>query len=101
MNGFHLAVAGAKSLRFDEGRHLDGTKIGFDDRSVLLHGLRRPFREFPARCEHDDVIADAHDQVHVMLDHQHRRRKLASDAFDRFPQVRDFFMVETGCRFVE
>src|SRR5258705_1257676 len=43
-------------------------KVGLEDRRVGPDHRRRAFRDQPAAVGHDDVVADAHDHVHVVLD---------------------------------
>src|SRR5690606_38399858 len=44
------------------------TKVGLQDSRVGLHDGGGPLGDRPAPVEHDDVVGQAHDHVHVVLD---------------------------------
>ena len=48
-----------------------------------------------------DAVRDAHDQRHVVLDHEHRRAQLALDAHDQRPERLRLALRDAAGRFVE
>src|SRR5690606_30275060 len=48
------------------------TKVGLQDSRVGLHDGGGPLGDRPAPVEHDDVVGQAHDHVHVVLDDEER-----------------------------
>ena len=48
-------------------------EVGGDHRRILLHFRRRSFGDLLAVVEHEHAVADAHHELHVVLDQQDRR----------------------------
>ena len=48
-----------------------------------------------------DAVADAHDERHVVLDHQHRRAELAADLHDQRTERLGLALRDAGGRLVE
>ena len=51
-------------------------QIDFDDLRVVLDPLHRSFRQHLALVEHGDPVGDVLDELHVVLDDEHRARPL-------------------------
>src|SRR5262245_52651902 len=55
-----------------ESRLIAVPQIGSNHCGVALNHLRRSGRDDCSGAEHSDLVGNAHHQVHVMLDQQHR-----------------------------
>src|SRR5438046_4210491 len=60
------------SSRFCTLRSKFTAKVGCDHRRVVLHFARRALAQRLAVVHDDDALGDDHDQVHVVLDDDHR-----------------------------
>ena len=70
--------------------------------ALRLHLGRRAVGDLAAEVERDDLVGDAHHQVHVVLDQQHRQRAARSRIRRRSaPQRLDLLVVEAAGRLVE
>ena len=78
-----------------------GAEVGLDDARVGLHLGGRAFGDQPAAVQHLHAPAEAHDQPHVVLDHQHRDAELGVDAADHAAEGRGLGRVQPGRRLVE
>src|SRR5215210_707218 len=75
-------------------------QVGVEDLRVALHGVGRPTRDRRAARQHQDGIAEAEHERHVVLDDQERlpaRVQLADHLADALDQGR----VDAACRLVE
>jgi hypothetical protein len=68
---------------------------------MFLHFRRGAFRDLAPEIERHDLVADRHDEMHVMLDQQHGDAPLVADAADQVAQLPDFAVVEAARRLVE
>src|SRR5690349_3052914 len=75
-------------------------EIRGDDLLVALHVGGDAFGDLLAVIEHQNAIAHAHDEFHVVLDQQDRRAVLA-DALEELAQRRRLGRVHAGSRLVE
>src|SRR5215831_19491219 len=57
-------------------------QVGFDDRWITLHRRGRSFGNLASEAQDHHLVGDAHDQVHVVLDQQHRQAVLGVDTGD-------------------
>ena len=48
------------------------TQVNFDDLGVVLHALHGALGEDLALMQHGHLVGDVLDELHVVLDHQHR-----------------------------
>src|SRR6185437_2231103 len=62
------------------------SQIGLDDARIAAHHVARPFGHFLAVIHHHDVIGEAHDEAHVVLDQKHRDAE-RGDAQHQFCQL--------------
>src|SRR3954452_7517448 len=76
------------------------SQIGFHHRWILAYIPEAAFRNFDAVVEHDDALADALNQSHVMLDQRNGNPELA-DAPDIVHQLALLCWVHSSGRFVE
>src|ERR1700686_801484 len=83
----------AWSARASNSATSGGTQIGLDEAGVALHRIRCGGCDLPPGRKHDDVIGDAHHQLHVVFDHDARGSEIAGDSLDDAGQRRDFFRV--------
>ena len=90
-----------KILDFKHGVHGLLAQIGFDHLRVRAHFRRRAFGDLHAVIEHGDALADAHDDLHVVLDQQHGDLKLVLDEADEPRQLHLLGRVHAGGGFVE
>src|SRR5260370_551777 len=67
-------------------------QVGLDDARVGLHFARGAFGDHAAEVEHDDAIADSHDQVHVVLDNQQSQVEVGVKAAQLLRQPVDLLM---------
>ena len=63
-------------------------KIGFDHFGIAAHLRRTALRDDAALGEHEDAIAQRHDELHVVLDHHEGRALLAVDRLEPLAQAR-------------
>src|SRR5262249_20321278 len=75
-------------------------QVCVDDPRVLANLVRQALGDLLAELQHDDAVADAHDQAHVVLDEQDRDARVA-DAPDEFEQPVLLRGVEAGRWLVE
>ena len=75
-------------------------QVGGDDLRVVADLGRPALGDLPAELQHDDPVADAHDQPHVVLDEQHGDAGVA-DLADQVEQRRLLGRVEPGRRLVQ
>src|SRR3989344_845704 len=66
---------------------------------VALHRLHAAFGQHLALVQHRDLVRDAFDELHVVLDHQHRAA--LADALEQFGGLHAFVDAHTGHRLVE
>ena len=76
--GSAVAGSGCRDGRPDGGA---GAQVGLDHAVVRLHLGRRALGDLLAAVEHGDAVGDAHHDLHVVLDHQHRQ-PLSSRSLD-------------------
>ena len=72
-----------------------------DDPGVVADRRRRSLGDHSPGFEAVHAIGDAHDERHVVLDHQHRGAELALDAHDEWPERLRFPLCDAARRFVE
>src|SRR5690349_7036110 len=53
-------------------RSCDPSQIRFQHHRVALDLAGQPFRELHTEVHHDETVREPHDEVHVVLDQQHR-----------------------------
>src|ERR1700679_1330847 len=75
-------------------------EIGLMDDRVLAHLGRRPSGKEPAAVQHDDMVRDLHDELHVVLD-QNDCDALPCDTADQSVDLFGFDRVTSGCRLIE
>ena len=75
-------------------------QVRLDDARIAAHLVRRACRDDLAELEHDDAVADAHDEAHVVVD-QERRRPGVRDPPEPLTEVLALARVEPGRRLVE
>src|SRR4051794_649360 len=63
------------------------SQIRLDHRRITLNLLRRSHRNRLAVIEHGDALANAHDQLHVVLDEQDADLKAVADEADELHQL--------------
>src|SRR3972149_292351 len=63
-------------------------QVGLPHPLVVLHRGRRPLGDLPPKVEHRDALGDPHDQLHVVLDQDHRLPPLL-ERQDAVPEVLD------------
>ena len=80
---------------------LFASQVRFDNGRIVLDFFRRAACEHFAVVEHVDVVADVHNQVHVVLDDQNGQIPALHDALDDDVQIALFLTVHAGCRLVE
>src|SRR3954447_18631257 len=76
------------------------SQIGFHHGWILAYLLKAALRDFDAMVEHDDALADALNQSHVMLDQRNGNPELAN-APDIVHQLALLGWVHSRGRFVE
>src|ERR1019366_6076359 len=84
----------------DELMLIGGAKIGLLHLGVIAHFGRRSLEQQPATMQHDDMVRERHDQVHVVLD-DHDHPVGPAQLQQPAPQLRRFGMVEAGRRLIE
>src|SRR5260370_31777335 len=62
------------------------TDIGGHHLGIAAHRVGRAARDHATEVEHVDVVAQAEDEVDVVLDHQHAEVELAADAAEQLLQ---------------
>src|SRR5438105_3496487 len=77
------------------------SQVSLNDAGVGLHLAGRSLRDLLAEVEADHAVGDAHHQVHVVLDDQHRQSELLVDSAEEDHQVGDLVVVEAAGRLVE
>src|SRR5262245_48234924 len=75
------------------------SEIGVEHARVGLHLRGRTVGDAPAEVEHGDAVAHRHDEVHAVLDQQHRH--LAPQAADALAELAQVVVAETARRLVE
>ncbi len=86
-------------------RHIENVTDAYLDRIDQHLGIGtdlvwRAVGDALAVIEHDDPLGNRHDELHVVLDQQHRDAAV-DDAPDRFVDLRRFARIEPGGRLVE
>ena len=76
-------------------------EVGLDHLRVVLHLGRRPLGDLAPEVEHDDLVGDAHHQLHVVLDEQHGEPVPIAEVADRVAELVDLGVGEPGRRLVE
>ena len=76
-------------------------QIRADDFGILRHLLGRAFGDLFAVVEHDDAVADAHDEPHVVLDEHDRDAHLVANVAHHVDQIFFFLGVHARARLVE
>ena len=76
-------------------------EVGGDHRRVALDLLRRPLGDDLAPIEHDDALAEAHDELHVVFDDQEREVEAGADVADHRHQLLGLLRVHPGGGLVE
>ena len=71
-------------------------QVGFDDLGVVADLVGGALGDDPAEVQHRDALADAHDQIHVMLDQQDGDVELVPDAADDLHQLGGLGGVHAG-----
>ena len=96
------AVAGLEALDVQRSARSTGApQIGAHHLAIGPHLVGPPVGDDPAEVERDHLVADPHDQIHVMLDEEHRDAAPVADGADLVGQPVDLLVVEAGGRFVE
>src|SRR5919197_3064389 len=75
------------------------SEIGVEHALVGLDLGGRPVRDAAAEVEHDDAVADRHDEVDAVLDEQHRH--VAAEGADALAQLLHVVAAEPAGRLVE
>ena len=89
------------SRRSRRDRSLLLPEVGLDDARVVAHLLRRALGDLLAVVEHGDLLGDAHDDLHVVLDEQDREVLLVAQLAHEVGQLRGLLRVHAGGRLVE
>ena len=76
-------------------------EIGADHGRIAADLGRRAVGDLAAIVEHDDVVGDAHDHAHVVLDQQHADAVAVADRDQQLGELGRFARVEAGRRLVE
>src|SRR5215471_12774042 len=76
-------------------------QVRVDDRLVLAHLARGALGDLLAEVQHHHPVGDAHDQVHVVLDHEQGEAELLVDPPDQVGQVAQLVVVEAARRLVQ
>src|SRR5579883_332510 len=76
-------------------------EIRLDDVGIAAHGLRRAVRDLAAVIEHDDVIRDAHDDAHIVLDQHDADLLLGANVEQELVELGRFARVEARGGLVE
>src|SRR5579884_36489 len=76
-------------------------EIGLDHSRQSANFAWRPFRDLLAVVEYHDIVADRHDDPHVMLDQNNGNAVRIAKPADRLGDATTFFRVHAGRRFVE
>ena len=77
------------------------SEIGLDDARILLDLLRRPLGDLAAVVEDGDLLGDAHDHPHLVLDEQDRDAQVAAQLAEEVGHLERLGRVHPGGRFVE
>ena len=83
-----------------DGSFVDAEVAG-DHLRVVAHGHGIAFGDHATDLEAVHAIADAHDERHVVLDHQHRRTELPADLLDQRTECLGLALRDAGGRLVE
>ena len=75
-------------------------EVGGADFGALLDLRRRALGQEGAELHHDQVIADVHHQVHVVLDQQNAHA-LGAQLAQHAGQGQFFLVTQAGCRLVQ
>ena len=73
-----------------------GAEVGLDHGGVRAHLGRRPVGDLTAEVQDVDVLGDAHHEVHVVLDEQHRQLVVVADLADEAPELLDLLVVQAA-----
>src|SRR3954468_11236192 len=76
-------------------------EVGLDDALVVLHHSRGAFGDLASEVEDDDLVGDAHHELHVMFDEQDRQTELVAQATDRLAELVDLGVGQPGRWFIE
>src|SRR5919197_2400005 len=80
---------------------LCGPQIGLDHGAVALNVGGRPLGDLASEVEADDVVGHLHDEVHVVLDDEHREPVRVVDPPQQRCEAVDLLVVQPSCGFVE
>src|SRR5215469_108880 len=72
------------------------SEICLDHRRIVAHLVWRALSDFASETEHHDLVGNAHDQAHVMLDQEQGELVFRVDAFDEPAEVSYFGVVESA-----
>src|SRR5207302_3446385 len=76
-------------------------EIRVDHALIALHLGRRPARDRAAEVEDVNVVGDAHDEVHVVLDEEHGQLQVVAQAADEAAKLFDLLVIQAACRLVQ
>jgi len=91
----------ATSLAMPGSRLGLDTEIGFPHRRMVANLVGRAFCNSAAEIEHDHVLAQGADEVHVVLHHQHGDAAFVAQRSEALAQQVGFSRIEAGGRLVE
>jgi len=77
------------------------SEIRLDHLRITLHLFRRSHRDRFAVIENGDSLANAHHQLHVVLDQPDAHAELVADETDQLRQIIFLLRVHSCCRLVE
>src|SRR6185437_14686570 len=89
------------TLRIGSDISGSASEIRADDLRMALNLLRRTGCKWSAIIERENAVRHSRDELHVVLDHQHRDAEQILDVFDPKSHFVGFFDIEPGRRFVE
>src|SRR6185312_5117463 len=82
-------------------RPLVDAQVAGDDLRIVTHGRGITFGDHSTDLEAVHTITDAHDEWHVVFDHQHRGAELSTDLLDQGTERLGLALRDAGCRLVE
>src|SRR5688572_14406097 len=77
-------------------RTSSSAKVRSHELGMALDLGRRPLRDHLAEIQRDDLLGDAHDQAHMVLDEEHRKPQPLAQRPDKARKLADFLVVEAA-----
>ena len=101
LEGLDAAVADFQIRYFQQAHSSSTPQICLYDLGIILHFGGRALRDEFAKVDHVDAVGDVHDQVHVVLNHEHGELEVLLDLADESAQFVRLLRVHARGRLVE